>query len=35
MLASRTGNVDAVKVLIDHGADVNAGRKPLLWNHSP
>ena len=36
MLASRTGNVDAMKVLIDRGADVNAketlrGTTPLMW----
>ena len=24
MVAARTGNVDAIKVLLDHGADVNA-----------
>ena len=36
MLASRTGNVDAMKVLLDRGADVNAketlrGTTPLMW----
>ena len=36
MMASRTGNVDAMKVLLDHGADVNAketlrGTTPLMW----
>ena len=36
MEASRTGNVDAMKVLLDHGADVNAketlrGTTPLMW----
>ena len=36
MVASRTGNVDAMKVLLDHGADVNAketlrGTTPLMW----
>jgi len=27
MLAARTGNVDAIKVLIDHKADLNAKEK--------
>src|SRR5262245_26620482 len=36
MAASRTGNVEAMKVLLDHGADVNAketfrGTTPLMW----
>ena len=36
MAASRTGNVDAMKVLLDHGANVNAketlrGTTPLMW----
>ena len=36
MVASRTGNVEAMKVLLDHGADVNAketlrGTTPLMW----
>src|SRR3974390_751061 len=36
MEAARTGNVDAIKVLLDHGADVNAketqrGTTPLMW----
>ncbi len=36
MVASRTGNVDAMKVLLDHGAEVNAkenlrGTTPLMW----
>jgi ankyrin repeat protein len=36
MVASRTGNVDAIKVLLDHGADVNAkedlrGTTALMW----
>jgi len=36
MEASRTGNVDAMKVLLDHGAEVNAketlrGTTPLMW----
>ena len=44
MVASRTGNVDAMKVLLDHGADVNAketlrGTTPLMWaadeGHAP
>ena len=44
MEASRTGNVDAIKVLLDHGADVNAketlrGTTPLMWaadeGHAP
>ena len=44
MEASRTGNVDAMKVLLDHGADVNAketlrGTTPLMWaadeGHAP
>ncbi len=44
MEASRTGNVGAMKVLIDHGADVNAketlrGTTPLMWaadeGHAP
>ncbi len=44
MVASRTGNVDAIKVLLDHGADVNAketlrGTTPLMWaadeGHAP
>ena len=34
--ASRTGNVEAMKVLLDHGADVNAketlrGTTALMW----
>jgi ankyrin repeat protein len=44
MVASRTGNVDAMKVLLDHGADVNAkdtlrGTTALMWaadeGHAP
>ena len=44
MVASRTGNVDAMKVLLDHGANVNAketlrGTTPLMWaadeGHAP
>ena len=44
MAASRTGNVDAMKVLLDHGAEVNAketlrGTTPLMWaadeGHAP
>ena len=36
MAASRTGNVEAMKVLLDHGADINAketlrGTTPLMW----
>ncbi len=36
MVAARTGNVDAIKVLLDHGADVNAketlrGTTALMW----
>src|ERR1041384_3884061 len=36
MLAARSGNVDAIKVLIDHKADVNGkdklrGTTPLMW----
>ena len=36
MVASRTGNVEAMKVLLDHGADVNAketlrGTTALMW----
>jgi ankyrin repeat protein len=36
MAASRTGNVEAIQVLLDHGADVNAretlrGTTPLMW----
>ena len=36
MMAARTGNVEAMKVLLDHGADVNAketlrGTTPLMW----
>ncbi len=36
MEASRTGNVEAMKVLLDHGADVNAKKParndtPLMW----
>ena len=36
MDAARTGNVDAMKVLLDHGAHVNAketlrGTTPLMW----
>src|SRR5437667_4523551 len=36
MMASRTGNVEAMKGLLDHGADVNAketlrGTTPLMW----
>ena len=36
MTASRTGNVEAMKVLLDHGADANAketlrGTTPLMW----
>ena len=36
MLASRNGNVDAIKVLIDHKADLNAkeklrGTTALMW----
>ncbi len=36
MAAARTGNVEAIKVLIDHGANVNAketlrGTTPLMW----
>ncbi len=36
MIAARTGNVDAMKVLLDHGADPNAkdtlrGTTPLMW----
>ena len=36
MIASRTGNVEAMTVLLDHGADVNAketlrGTTPLMW----
>ena len=36
MMASRSGNVDAVKVLLDHGAQVNAkdtlrGTTALMW----
>ena len=36
MEASRTGNVEAMKVLLDHGADANAkeslrGTTPLMW----
>src|SRR5580704_17683311 len=44
MLASRTGNVAAMKALVDHGADVNAkeilrGTTPIMWaadeGHAP
>src|SRR6202044_3818989 len=44
MMASRTGNVDAIKVLLDHGAEVNAketlrGTTALMWaadeGHAP
>jgi ankyrin repeat protein len=44
MAASRTGNIEAIKVLIDHGANVNAketlrGTTPLMWaadeGHAP
>src|SRR5207244_6667627 len=44
MAASRTGNVDAMKVLLDRGADVSAretlrGTTPLMWaadeGHAP
>jgi hypothetical protein len=44
MVASRTGNVDAMKVLLDHGANVNAkeilrGTTALMWaadeGHAP
>ena len=36
MTAARTGNPDAVKVLIDHGARINAkenwrGQTALMW----
>ena len=36
MAAARTGNVDALKVLVEKGADVNAketlrGTTPLMW----
>ena len=36
MVAARTGNVDAIKVLLDHGAEVNAketlrGTTALMW----
>jgi len=35
MIASKTGKVDALKVLLDHGADVNKpnadGLTPLMW----
>ncbi len=36
MAAARTGNVDAVRVLLDHGADPNAketlrGTTPIMW----
>ena len=36
MTAARTGNADAVKVLLDHGANVNAkektlGETALMW----
>ena len=36
MMAARTGNVDAIKILLDNGADVNAketqrGTTPLMW----
>ena len=36
MMASRTGKLDAVKVLLDHGAQVNAketwgGTTALMW----
>ena len=40
MMASRTGNVDAMKVLLDRGADVNAteklrGTTALMWAREP
>ena len=44
MEASRTGNVDTMKVLLDHGAEVNAretlrGTTALMWaadeGHAP
>jgi ankyrin repeat protein len=44
MEASRTGNLDAIKVLLDHGAQINAketlrGTTPLMWaadeGHAP
>ena len=44
MIAARTGNVEAIKVLLDSGADVNAketlrGTTPLMWaadeGHAP
>ena len=36
MLAARTGNLDAIRVLLDHHADVNAkdklrGTTALMW----
>ena len=36
MLASRNGNLDAIKILLDHKADVNAkeklrGTTALMW----
>ncbi len=36
MLAARTGNLDAIRVLLDHQADVNAkdtlrGTTALMW----
>jgi len=35
MMAARTGKVDAVRVLLDHGAQVNGtnprGQTPLMW----
>ena len=32
MIAARTGNVDAIKTLLDNGADVNA-KETLARNH--